>query len=126
MCHQSVSLAARDLEANGIATVIIGSAMDIVTWCGVPRYLHNELPLGNPLGPPGDRAAQRDSIERALAMVESMSEPGTEVSDLRWPGDENWQPVYARVDGSNRQTLLKMGEENRKRRAADKAAGLVR
>ncbi len=39
VCHQSVSLAARMLEANGIATVVMGCAKDIVEHAGVPRFL---------------------------------------------------------------------------------------
>ena len=38
VCHQSVSLAARALEAAGIATVVMGCAKDIVEHVGVPRF----------------------------------------------------------------------------------------
>jgi D-proline reductase (dithiol) PrdB len=38
VCHQTVSLVARHLETNGIPTVIVGSALDIVEHCGVPRF----------------------------------------------------------------------------------------
>ena len=58
--------------------------MDIVTWCNVPRYLHNDLPLGNPLGAPYDMEAQRQSIETALNLVETMNEPGVHVSNLHF------------------------------------------
>ncbi len=39
VCHQSLSLAARHLEAGGIATVVMGCAKDIVEHVGVPRFL---------------------------------------------------------------------------------------
>ena len=100
--------------------------MDIVTWCNVPRYLHNNLPLGNPLGPPYDRVAQRQSIETALELVETMNEPDVYVSDLSWPDGESWKSVYGRVTEANRAQLLQMGKKNRARRAADKALGLTR
>lgn len=100
--------------------------MDIVTWCKVPRYLHNDLPLGNPLGPPDDHENQRRSIEHALELVVSMPEPGVEVSELTWPGGTDWKPAYAEVTDENREKLMQMGEENRARRTADKAAGLKR
>lgn len=45
---------------------------------------------------------------------------------MQWPGEANWRSVYARVDESNRETLLRMGEESRRKRAAIKAQGLVR
>lgn len=119
-------MTARALEAAGIATVIIGSALDIVSWCSVPRYLHNNLPLGNPLGEPSDRQTQRASVERALSMVETMREPGAEISDMTWSGDPEWHSVYARVTPENRAELLRMGDENRRQRAENKAKGLAR
>ena len=39
MCHQTVSLVARHLEASGIPTVVVGCARDIVEECGVPVAL---------------------------------------------------------------------------------------
>ena len=38
VCHQTVSLVGRHLEANGISTVIVGSALDVVEHCGVPGF----------------------------------------------------------------------------------------
>ena len=114
------------METAGIATVVIGSALDIVTWCNVPRYLHNDLPLGNPLGAPYDRTAQRKSIETAFQMISQMREPGVRMSDLAWPDGEDWKPVYGEVTEENREKLLQMGQKNRTRRAADKAQGLKR
>lgn len=100
--------------------------MDIVTWCGVPRYLHNDLPLGNPLGEPGDRVSQRQSVEHALRMAAEMQSPGIVVSDATWTGRDDWRDVYGRVTEENREALLKMGEENRRKRADNKARGLGR
>ena len=100
--------------------------MDIVSWCSVPRYLHNDLPLGNPLGPPYNKEAQRQSIETAIDMIETMDKPGIHVSDLLWPDGESWKPVYGQVTEANRAQLLEKGRENRSRRAADKAHGLTR
>ena len=47
MCHQTVSLTARHLEAHGISTAIMGCAKDIVEHCRVPRFLFSDFPLGN-------------------------------------------------------------------------------
>ena len=126
MCHQSVSLTARELEQQGIATIIIGSAMDIVTHCSVPRYLHNNLPLGNPLGPPYDIATQERTVRKALNIVSESEAPCVIESDVSWPDGDNWQSVYNRVDDSNRAELERLGEENRAKRAADKRQGLRR
>ena len=126
MCHQSVSLTARHLEERGIATTVIGSAMDIVTHCNVPRYLHNDFPLGNPLGAPGDRETQMMSVLKALRLAVSAKEPVVEISGRSWAGDSRWKQRYNKVDSDNRDELQRLGEENRRKRAENKAAGLTR
>ena len=100
--------------------------MDIVTHCRVPRYLHNDLPLGNPLGRPDDKVAQRESILAALALVVAAKSPATSTSTLSWAEDDNWKSAYARVDDDNREELLAMGDENRRKRRQDKENGLRR
>ena len=95
MCHQTVSLAARHLEANGIPTVIMGCAKDIVEYCGVPRFLFSDFPLGNSAGRPFDVESQRHTLELALRVLESA--PGartTMQSPLRWSEDASWKCDY--------------------------------
>ena len=122
-----MSLVARGLEAAGITTVVIGSAMDIVTYCGVPRYVYNDLPLGNPLGKPGDVEAQLGTVAAALDLAESATAPGIVIDHgLRWADDDAWKVTYSRVGEDNREELLRMGDENRARRLANKKAGLFR
>ena len=59
------------LEENGIPTVVIGSARDIVEECGVPRFLFSDFPLGNPCGKPDDSMMQRDTIGYAFDLFEA-------------------------------------------------------
>lgn len=106
--------------------MIIGSAMDIIRHCRVPRYLHNDLPLGNPLGEPGDRQTQRQSVELALQMIETSTAESVLVTDASWSGDPDWRDVYNRVSEENREALLAMGEQNRAQRAANNSNGLRR
>ena len=95
MCHQTVSLAARHLEDNGISTVIMGCAKDIVEYCGVPRFLFSDFPLGNSAGRPFDRASQAETLELALRVLESAPAPRTTVqSPLRWSEDASWKRDY--------------------------------
>jgi len=49
VCHQTLSLVARYLEAAGISTVLLACAKDIVEHCGVPRAVFSDFPLGNGL-----------------------------------------------------------------------------
>ena len=95
MCHQTVSLAARHLEENGISTVVMGCAKDIVEYCGVPRFLFSDFPLGNSAGRPFDRASQAQTLELALRVLESAPGPRTTVqSPLRWSEDASWKLDY--------------------------------
>jgi hypothetical protein len=115
------------LEAGGVSTVVIGSAFDIAATCGTPRFIYNDFPLGNPLGKPYDRDMQRQTVEMALALVESADSAGAIIeTPFRWAADENWKNNYARVDDDNREALLRMGDANRKQRANNQAKGLVR
>jgi len=121
-----VSLLARHLEENGIITLVIGSAIDIVEHCGVPRYLHNDFPLGNPCGIPYDEAMQAEIIRRGLNLLETANQArATERTSFAWK-DDNWREDYARVDDSNREELRLRGERRRQKQADDRAAGETR
>jgi hypothetical protein len=100
VCHQTVSLVARHLEANGIATVIMGAAKDIVELCGVPRFLFSDLPLGNAAGKPQDTASQDRTLNLTLDLLEQATAPRTTVrSPLTWGDDESWKRDYGNIDG---------------------------
>ena len=99
-------------------TVIIGSALDIVEHCAVPRYLFVDFPLGNPCGKPWDKAGQARIIEQGLGLFERASAPmTTEHSPERWGSDE-WRARYMEVSDANREELARKGDELRARRAA--------
>jgi hypothetical protein len=98
VCHQTVSLAARMLEVNGIATVIMGCAKDIVEHVGVPRFVFSDFPLGNSAGRPQDPASQAQTLEFALRLLETASAPRTTMSsDLLWNGAPDWKLDYCNV-----------------------------
>ena len=98
MCHQTVSLVARHLEANGIPTVIMGAAKDIVEYCGVPRFLFSDFPLGNSAGRPNDVESQAQTLEMALRVLETAPAGRTTVqSPLRWREDASWKLDYNNV-----------------------------
>jgi hypothetical protein len=99
VCHQSVSLVARHLEAHGIATVVMGCAKDIVEHVAVPRFLFSDFPLGNSAGKPHDTASQAFTLERALRVLEHAPGPQTTVqSPLRWSEDPAWKRDYSNPD----------------------------
>ena len=87
-----MSLVARYLEANGIPTVVIATAKDIVENCGVPRMLFVDFPLGNPCGVPFDTSMQSDIVESALALLETATKPGqTVIAPYVWPQGQAWK-----------------------------------
>ena len=99
VCHQSLALLARLLEAAGIASVVMGCARDIVEQVGVPRLLFSDFPLGNAAGRPHDAASQALTLDLALQMLEEAKAPrSTRVSPLRWADDADWKLDYCNVD----------------------------
>ena len=122
MCHQTVSLVARHLEENGIPTVVLGSARDIVEECGVPRFVFTDFPLGNPCGKPWEPEMQRSIVGTALDLLEKAWMPRTTVqTPFNW-GSEEWRAGYLRVGEDNREALARAGEERRRLQAEAKAA----
>jgi hypothetical protein len=99
VCHQTVSLVARHLEAAGIPTVVLGCAKDIVEHAGVPRLLFSDFPLGNSAGRPHDLGSQRLTLRFALRVLESAPGPRTTVqSPLRWSDDHRWKEDFSNVE----------------------------
>ncbi|OQW57093.1 MAG: glycine reductase [Proteobacteria bacterium SG_bin9] len=108
VCHQTVSLVARHLEANGIATVVSGCAKDIVEHAALPRFLFNDFPLGNSAGKPHDVASQDFTIELALRVLESAPGPRTTVqSPLRWSEDASWKRDYNNIEQMSPEELAR-------------------
>jgi D-proline reductase (dithiol) PrdB len=92
VCHQTVSLAARHLEDNGIPTVLFGCARDIVEHCGVPRFVFSDFPLGNPTGRPGDLDMQRAVLLMGLDLLVSATAPGATVqTPYVWSEGTSWK-----------------------------------
>jgi hypothetical protein len=101
-----VSLAARHLEAHGMATVIMGCARDIVEYCGVPRFLFSDFPLGNAAGKPFNTPSQRDTFELALRVLEAAPAARTTVqSPLRWSEDPSWKRDFCNLDHLSKDDL---------------------
>jgi hypothetical protein len=121
VCHQTVSLVARHLEANGISTVVMGCAKDIVEHAAVPRFLFSDFPLGNSAGKPHDPASQAFTLELALRVLETAPAAQTTVqSSLRWSTDATWKRDYNNV------ALLSADELARRRREFDTQKQIAR
>ena len=112
VCHQTISLTARHLEANGIATVVMGCAKDIVEHAAVPRFLFSDFPLGNSVGKPHDPASQEHTLELALRLLESAAGPRTTMqSPLRWATDARWKLDYLNLERIAPEELARLRAE---------------
>jgi hypothetical protein len=122
-----VSLVARHLEANGIPTVVVGSARDIVEECGVARFLFSDFPLGNPAGKPWDAEMQRAVVGYALDLLETATLPRTTVQvPFVWSEDASWKQRYARIDSARAEKLRQAGDARRAQQQQAKAEGRAR
>jgi hypothetical protein len=89
-----VSLVARHLEANGIPTVVIATARDIVESAAVPRLLFVDFPLGAPCGEPFNVAQQREVLEMAFRLLETATGPRTtREAGLVWSKGQRWKDL---------------------------------
>lgn len=111
-----MSLISRHLEANGIPTVIIGSALDIVECCAVARLLFVDFPLGNPCGKPWDTAMQLRIVRQGLELLATAHAPMTTQRSAEQWGDDDWRHRYMAVTAENRAELARQGDELRRNR----------
>ena len=89
-------LIARHLEANGIATVCVASALDIIEAGRPPRSVFIDYPLGHTVGRPFDPDNQRTIVRGALSAFEAITTPGGIMSlDIRWSDNDNWKTEMA-------------------------------
>jgi D-proline reductase (dithiol) PrdB len=107
-----VSLVARHLEANGISTVVMGCAKDIVEHVGVPRFLFSDFPLGNAAGRPHDTASQAFTMELALKLLEAAPGSRTTVqSPLRWSANPDWKLDFSNIEQLSAEEIARRRRE---------------
>ena len=107
-----MSLVARYLERNGIPTVVMGAAKDIVEHVGVPRFLFSDFPLGNSCGKPHEPDTQRFTLDLALKVLESAIGPRTTVqSPLRWSDNADWKLDYCNIERLSPQEIQRRRAE---------------
>ena len=107
-----MSLIARHLEANGIATVIMGCARDIVEHVGVPRFYWSDFPLGNSAGKPNDKDSQTQTLQGALALLETATAARTTVvSPQHWDADPAWQEDFMNINKLSAADVTRLKDE---------------
>jgi hypothetical protein len=125
VCHQSVGLIARHLEAAGIPTMSMTSALDITRAVNPPRATFLNFPLGHTSGKPDEPELNRQIMIEALEGLTSMTKPGSiKMLPFKWSEDDKWGRT-AMTEGDQRvqryDTPQYQNEEDRRR--AEEHAG---
>jgi glycine/betaine/sarcosine/D-proline reductase family selenoprotein B len=122
ICHQTIAIVARQLEAAGIPTVIMGCARDIVEHVGVPRFLFSDFPLGNAAGKPHDEASQAATLDLALRLLASAPAARTTVqSPQLWSDDPAWKQDFCNIDRLSPDDRARLKAKHEEHRAIARA-----
>ena len=79
------------IENQGIPTLLVGTALDIIRQVVPPRAVFVDHPVGRTFGPPHDRERNEAVLARVLAELPNFTQPG----EIRDPGFE-WAPNGSR------------------------------
>ena len=102
MCNQSGGLIARELESQGISTVVVNQGLQQPKRIKPPRALFLRYPYGQPFGQPHDADQQRVLVEDALGLLETVREPGSITrAPYRWRR-EDFQRIRRERAGADR------------------------
>ncbi len=100
-----MGLIAREIEAAGIPTLAMTSALSITRAANPPRAAFLDYPLGHTTGKPHDPELQRAILVDALRAFETLAEPGSvEMLPYRWSeddaddADDSWKDRVMRPD----------------------------
>ncbi len=76
LCHQTMALAARALEAAGIPTMLLAVERATVEAARAPRAAYYDGDFGSVAGKPGSPEHQRRILDEALRLIEPMDQVG--------------------------------------------------
>lgn len=82
MCHQTVSLIARGLEAAGMATVLVSVMEPLSSFARPPRQVIRKLNIGATIGRPNDIDGQLDTLRRMIASIDEAEGHGAISRDV--------------------------------------------
>ena len=75
LCHQSVALLARALEQEGVPTIMLAVARDVVESVRAPRAVYYNGEFGSVSGRPLWPEHQRRILDETLRLLEPMDQP---------------------------------------------------
>ena len=120
-----MGLIGREIEARGIPTLCLTSALSITRAVNPPRAVFLDFPLGHTAGKPNDPEGQRAIVGDALAAFETLQHPG-EILELpyRWADDDGWKDAVMRPQpgGGHRDDRAERAAEPQYQTPADRDA----
>ena len=111
-----MGLIAREIEAQGIPTLCLTSALSITQAVNPARALFLDFPLGHTAGKPNQPELQDSIIEAALRSFETMQTTGRiDHLPFHWAEDDSWkdsvmQPRPGSGDAHNDDRSERSGE----------------
>ena len=98
-----MGLIAREVEARGIPTICMSSALSITKAVNPPRAVYLDFPLGHTAGKAEDKAGQRKIMIDTLSALDTIGVPGT-IRELAyaWATTDDWKASVMRPDSSGR------------------------
>ena len=111
------------MEASGISTLSMTSALDITRAVNPPRAAFLDYPLGHTTGKPHDPELQREILLEALEAFTLFETPGSvKMLPFRWDENEDWKKQERTKDDDRMQrtnTPQYQSEEDRIRAEAN-------
>ncbi len=87
-----MGLIARRVEADGIPTLSMSSALSITRSVNPPRAVFLDYPLGHTAGKALDTGLQREIVAASLAAFQELDRPGAvKMLPFRWSDDDEWK-----------------------------------
>ena len=94
-----MGLIARQVEAAGIPTLCMTSALSITRAVNPPRAAFLDYPLGHTTGKRHEPELQRSILRDALAGFATLTEPGSVTTlEYTWAPDDAWKDGVTRSD----------------------------
>lgn len=90
-----MNLAARKAEEEGLCTVVVGSAYDIMECVKPPRAVFTDFPMGHPFGR-NNKQQHLSIMKDAFRILEQAQEPGNIVV-LPYYWGEPWEWIPGKV-----------------------------
>ncbi len=124
-----MGLIARQLEAAGVSTLCMSSALDITRAVNPPRAAFLNYPFGHTTGKPHEPELQRAILVEALQGFTELTSPGSiKRLPFRWSEDEAWKEMAQRGPDDRRpryDTPQYQTEEDRLRAEANDPAACL-